>query len=155
MKLSDYAKKNGISYGTARNHHHAGILPGSKQLPNGTIIVDTDLARQIESKIPLIKEQEKAKEYSAEEIRKLIDPAASINALADILVQADTVDLMDLPRLRLKMDIHIAMLKKTIPDLKALEIKERKQTKARLVIEHATLAAETDYDKKKRLNKDG
>lgn len=41
MKLSEWAKKNGIIYGTALAWFHKGILPcPSRQLPTGTILVD-------------------------------------------------------------------------------------------------------------------
>ncbi|TPE49036.1 IS607 family transposase [Maribrevibacterium harenarium] len=41
MKLSDWAKKQGISYRTAWNHFRSGKLPvPARQLPTGTIIVD-------------------------------------------------------------------------------------------------------------------
>jgi putative resolvase len=41
MKLSAWAKEQGISYRTALNWFHAGTLPGpARQLPTGTILVD-------------------------------------------------------------------------------------------------------------------
>lgn len=41
MKLSDWAKKNGVVYGTALSWFHNGTLPCSaKQLKTGTILVD-------------------------------------------------------------------------------------------------------------------
>ena len=39
MKLSQFAKQNGITYQTAINWFHKGLIPNSKQLPTGTIIV--------------------------------------------------------------------------------------------------------------------
>lgn len=43
MKLSDWARKEGIQYGTALKWFHAGILPiPSYQLPTGTIIVNVE-----------------------------------------------------------------------------------------------------------------
>ena len=42
MKLSDYAKKLGVSYRTAWNHYKAGLLPNARQLPTGVIIVDEE-----------------------------------------------------------------------------------------------------------------
>jgi len=38
MKLSEYAKKNSVTYKTAFNHWKAGLIKG-KQLPTGTIVV--------------------------------------------------------------------------------------------------------------------
>ena len=41
MKLSAWAKEQGISYRTALNWFHAGTLPvPARQLPTGTILVD-------------------------------------------------------------------------------------------------------------------
>ncbi|MGH9048087.1 MAG: IS607 family transposase [Acidimicrobiales bacterium] len=41
MKLSEWAKRNGVTYKTAHRWFHTGILPApAKQLPTGTILVD-------------------------------------------------------------------------------------------------------------------
>lgn len=42
MKLSNYAKKVGITYKTALRHFHSGIIKGV-QLPTGTILVEDQL----------------------------------------------------------------------------------------------------------------
>lgn len=39
MKLSQYAKILGVCYKTAWRYHKDGHIPGSYQLPSGTIIV--------------------------------------------------------------------------------------------------------------------
>lgn len=39
MKLSDYAKKLGLSYDTVLEHFHKDQIPGAYKLPTGTIIV--------------------------------------------------------------------------------------------------------------------
>ena len=44
MKLSDYAKKIGVSYRTAWNHYKAGLIPNAKKLPTGIIIVDDEVS---------------------------------------------------------------------------------------------------------------
>lgn len=44
MKLSTYAKKLGVSYQTAHRMHSKGQIPGSYQLPTGTIIIPDDIA---------------------------------------------------------------------------------------------------------------
>lgn len=41
MKLSTWAKQQGVSYRTAWSYFHDGQIPGAKQLPTGTIIVPT------------------------------------------------------------------------------------------------------------------
>ena len=40
MKLSEYAKKNSISYQCAWNHFKKGLMPGARQLPSGTVVID-------------------------------------------------------------------------------------------------------------------
>jgi predicted site-specific integrase-resolvase len=40
MKLSQWAKKNSYSYRGAFNVFHKGLIPNSRQLENGTIVID-------------------------------------------------------------------------------------------------------------------
>jgi len=40
MRLSDYARQNGIQYKTAWLHFHKGLIPNARQLPTGTIVID-------------------------------------------------------------------------------------------------------------------
>jgi len=40
MKLSTYAKQQGVTYTTAVKWFHAGLIPNSRQLSTGTILVD-------------------------------------------------------------------------------------------------------------------
>ena len=40
MKLSDYAKKHGITYRTAWNHFKAGLIPNARKLPTGLVVID-------------------------------------------------------------------------------------------------------------------
>ena len=40
MKLSEYARRNSISYQTAWMHFKRGLLPNAHQLPTGTVVVD-------------------------------------------------------------------------------------------------------------------
>ena len=42
LKLSEYAKKNSISYRTAWRHYKLGLIPNAKQLSTGTIVVEDD-----------------------------------------------------------------------------------------------------------------
>ena len=39
MKLSDYAKKLGVSYRTAWNWYASGKIPNAMKMPSGTIVV--------------------------------------------------------------------------------------------------------------------
>jgi len=45
MKLSEYAKKIGVTYRTAWNHYKAGMIPNAKKLPSGLIIVDDEVIK--------------------------------------------------------------------------------------------------------------
>ena len=40
MKLSEYAKKNSITYQTAWNHFKSGKIPNARQLQTGTVVID-------------------------------------------------------------------------------------------------------------------
>ncbi len=40
MKLSEYARRNSISYQTAWMHFKRGLIPNAHQLPTGTVVVD-------------------------------------------------------------------------------------------------------------------
>jgi putative resolvase len=48
MKLSKYAKLNGVSYTTAYRWFKSGMISNSRQLPNGTILVDEITNNNIE-----------------------------------------------------------------------------------------------------------
>jgi len=43
MKLSEYARKNSISYQTAWHHFKNGLIPNARQLPSGTVVVKVRL----------------------------------------------------------------------------------------------------------------
>ena len=59
MKLSQWAKKNGLTYQTAFNLFKKGQLPGKvTQLPSGTILIEEDsLVKNNESLIDSFKKQ--------------------------------------------------------------------------------------------------
>ena len=40
VKLSEYAKRNSISYQTAWLHFKHGLIPNAKQLPSGTVVIE-------------------------------------------------------------------------------------------------------------------
>ena len=46
MKLSEYAKKNSLSYQSAWNHFKQGLIPGARQLPSGTVVIDEVVQQQ-------------------------------------------------------------------------------------------------------------
>lgn len=43
MRLSEFAKKNGITYQTAWNWFKAGQIPNAKQFPSGTVVVEDEI----------------------------------------------------------------------------------------------------------------
>lgn len=45
-KLSEYAKQHNVTYRTAFNHFHKGLISGAYQLPSGTIVIP-DHAQQV------------------------------------------------------------------------------------------------------------
>lgn len=51
MKLSEYAKLNGIHYQTAYRWFCKGMIPNARQLPNGTILVETTNVNSKEEKV--------------------------------------------------------------------------------------------------------
>ena len=46
MKLSEYAKKNSISYRTAWRHFQLGLIPNARQLPSGSIVIDEEYLQE-------------------------------------------------------------------------------------------------------------
>lgn len=48
MKLSEYAKKNSISYQTAWSHFKQGLIPNAHKLPTGTIVIDEEKCKDCE-----------------------------------------------------------------------------------------------------------
>jgi predicted site-specific integrase-resolvase len=42
MKLSEYAKKIGVTYKTAWNHYQAGLIPNARKMPSGIIVIFED-----------------------------------------------------------------------------------------------------------------
>lgn len=46
LKLSEYAKKNSLSYQSAWNHFKQGLIPGARQLPSGTVVIDEVVQQQ-------------------------------------------------------------------------------------------------------------
>ena len=71
----------------------------------------------------------------AEEVREMLDPKALIESLLLLVESADYVSVEDLPRLKFKADIYTTVLKKCMPDLRSLEIKESASKHQTLIIE--------------------
>ena len=46
MKLSEYAKKNSISYRTAWRHFQLGLIPNARQLPSGSIVIEEEYSQE-------------------------------------------------------------------------------------------------------------
>ncbi len=58
MRLTDWAKKQGISYRTAWEHFRKGLLPGAYKLLSGTIIVPDETDQIIKEAYYREKERE-------------------------------------------------------------------------------------------------
>jgi len=48
LKLSEYAKKNNVTYRTAWNHFKNGKISNAQQLPSGTIVISEELPKKPE-----------------------------------------------------------------------------------------------------------
>ena len=71
----------------------------------------------------------------AEELREKLDPESAILGLLSLGEEAKTCELEDLPRLQFRASILTTVLRKCMPDLKALEVKEQTNNFARLIID--------------------
>lgn len=59
----------------------------------------------------------------AEQIRQEIDTKMLIGKIHELVSEADSVEVGELPRVRLKLDVYSALLRKVLPDLKAMEVR--------------------------------
>ena len=75
MKLSDYAKKHGVTYKTAYNHWQKGLIKGY-QLPTGTIVVEEEKTFPAKSNRAVLYAR-----VSSSENKKNLDP--QLNRLRD------------------------------------------------------------------------
>jgi hypothetical protein len=71
----------------------------------------------------------------AEELREKLDPESAIRGLLDLGEEAKSCDIIDLPRLQFRATILTTILRKCMPDLKALEVKEKANNYSRLIID--------------------
>lgn len=70
----------------------------------------------------------------AEEVRERLDPELLIKCLHALVSEADACPIGELPRLAFKADIYKTILKKCMPDLRSLEVKENESKHAKLII---------------------
>lgn len=71
---------------------------------------------------------------SAEDVRQQIDANGLVSRMLELAVTVDTIDKEDVPAYSLKFQIYNALLKKVMPDLKALEIKTGASKANKLVL---------------------
>jgi hypothetical protein len=71
----------------------------------------------------------------AEELREKLDPEAAVVGLLDLGQQAKTCDIEDLPRLKFQAEVLTTILRKCMPDLRTLEIKEKSSNSTTLIID--------------------
>jgi hypothetical protein len=74
-------------------------------------------------------------DMKAEQLRASMSPADIVNILNSISEQAMICHIDDLPRLQLVSNIQFGLLKKCLPDLRTLEIKEKTSNARRLIID--------------------
>lgn len=77
-------------------------------------------------------------DMKAEQVRNAMSPALIVAELVGIADEANTCHIDDLPRLQLRANIQFGLLKKCLPDLRSLEIKEKSTNARRLVIDLPT-----------------
>jgi hypothetical protein len=71
----------------------------------------------------------------AEELRDKLDPEAAIIELLALGEEAKTCDLADLPRLQFRASLVTTILKKCMPDLRSLEVRDGNQKTTTLIID--------------------
>ena len=62
-------------------------------------------------------------DLKAERIREKLDPEQFLDALSEIIQISVDCKIGELSRLKFQSDIYLALLKKCLPDLKAIEVK--------------------------------
>jgi hypothetical protein len=84
----------------------------------------------------------------AEEVRSRLDPESYIEGLQELLAESRSVPVEDLQRLKFRADIYLALLRKSLPDLKSIEIIQPKGKPLPLAIsfevEDGRIDAETE-----------
>lgn len=71
----------------------------------------------------------------AEQAREQIDPVRMVTELYGLLAEADNTTIEELPRLVFKSTVYTTLLKKVLPDLKSMEVKEGGLKANRLLID--------------------
>lgn len=71
----------------------------------------------------------------AEELRDKLDPEGAIRQLLSLVHEADRTPVDQIPRLKFKADVLTTILRKCMPDLRALEIKENDSKFSKLIID--------------------
>jgi hypothetical protein len=71
----------------------------------------------------------------AEELREKLDPESAVIGLLELGHQAKSCDIEDLARLKFQAEILTTILRKCMPDLRTLEIKEKSSSATTLVID--------------------
>ena len=92
----------------------------------------------------ILNEQRVKSGLKTEELREKIDPEPIIKGLLTLVGDADTCELVDLPRLRFKADVMFGILKKVMPDLRSLEVSEKDNKRSTLIIQMEPSAIKKD-----------
>lgn len=71
----------------------------------------------------------------AEQVRESMDPELIVASLMSLVQKAESVPIDQIPRLKFQADVLNGLLKKCMPDLRSLEIKENNGKYSSLIIE--------------------
>jgi hypothetical protein len=72
---------------------------------------------------------------NAEDLRSRMDPSALMQQMLGLYTEADCADEERLEQLKFKAGILTVMLKKCMPDLRALEVAEKSNNYSKLIID--------------------
>jgi len=73
----------------------------------------------------LLKMKKLDNELQAENVRARLNPGGYIENLQSLIDESKKCEIEELPRLKFQADIYLAMLRKCLPDLKAVELSTR------------------------------
>lgn len=83
----------------------------------------------------LVEDRKVANDLKAEQVRASLDPKIMLTELANLCEESKTCDIEDLERLKFRASIVTTMLKKCLPDLKSIEVKEKPNNFSKLIVE--------------------
>jgi hypothetical protein len=86
----------------------------------------------------LIADRKDSNDLRAEQVRASLNPAALVEELHQLCEESKICEIEDLERLKFRAGVVTTILKKCLPDLRSLEVKEKEKNYSRLIIEMKT-----------------